>query len=1030
MCTFIIHLTGFYSDPTYPGEVSGNSCNRDKEYMGLLKTLVKLLLWLAGLGVVALVALVILVARTDPNEHKDWIEARFQNETGREISLDGPIAFTFYPWLGVEAANVSIADTKRFGIEPFVYLDYLKLRVKTMPLLREQYEVDTVAVRGAVINLVRNEQGVANWEDLDDVDAAAASDKPMLPLAALALGGVAIEDTRITLEDRQQATRYEFSDIDVSTAELKYGEPIDMSLDFRATSDQPALDATVALGGIITYATDGQQFAVAPLNVDAVMKSSNIPGGQTSARLSARVDVDLDENTAALSNFTLETLGSMVAGTLSARYIDTPTPVVAATLDAEGKDLGLLFKVAEIDPLASQLARLADRSFRISATLDADLERGDIDLSGLAAKLLGADISGEVKARHIHSETPGYQGELNANGPDLPTLLQVLGQLQGGQDTALAGYGRKLAGLPAKSFQVNTVFDADLKSGDVSVPTLSLDALGIKATGALDAKNMNSSRGTVEGSLNIRGQRVSHLLMALGQADLAEMLQSVEFDTRVQGERTEIVLEAMALEAVFAGPDIPGSPAAMTLNADTRLNLDKDTLTLDGLTLEGLGLKTTGRVEFANVHNEMSASGQLEVAPFNLRRLARQLNQKPPKTADDHAFTRVALSGRFDLSDAGLNLQRMELQLDDTRLGGEFSMTETATRPVTKFNLNMDQIDLDRYLPPDSEKDQRSPRTTRSNGGTGTLPIVALAATDLDGNLSIDRLLVSNARLGGFRMRLTSRDGVLQVDPVTASLYEGRLSATVVVDANPDLPRLTLNTELMDIQAGPLLMDVTGKARLHGKGNFTAALTATGDNADAIKRSLDGPMSLSLTEGAITGFNLDRTLRQWQQFNEGRIVALEESEATDFTEFSGSPVARDGVIRMDDLELKAPAFLLQGRGVLADLHTSTIDYQAQASVVNTSKGADGRELAKLEGLALPVTIDGPLDDPKIRLAWEDILAGLLVEQVLDVLERRLPGRKDADSSENGQETQEDTEPLRELLREGLKEGLRGIFKKD
>ena len=276
-------------------------------FMGLLKTLIKLLLWLAGLGVVAFAALVILVAKIDPNEHKDWLEARFHKETGREISLDGPIAFTFYPWLGVEAADVSIADAEEFGAEPFVYLDYLKLRVKSLPLLREEYEVDTVAVRGAVVNLVRNEQGIANWDAFDG--EAGERDRPMLPLAAVALGGVNIEDARVTLEDRQAAARHEFSGIDVSTAELKYGEPVDISLGFRASSDKPALDASVSLAGIITYATDGEQFAVAPLDVDAVIKSSNIPGGQTSARLSARIDVDLDEETLTFDGLTLEGLG-------------------------------------------------------------------------------------------------------------------------------------------------------------------------------------------------------------------------------------------------------------------------------------------------------------------------------------------------------------------------------------------------------------------------------------------------------------------------------------------------------------------------------------------------------------------------------------------------------------------------------------------------------------------------------------------------------------------------------------------------
>ena len=905
--------------------------------MGLLKTLLKPLLWLAGLVVVALVALVILVTKIDPNEHKEWLETRFQKETGREISLDGPIAFTFYPWLGVEATVVSIADTEAFGAGQFVYLDYLNLRVKSLPLLREEYEVDTVAVRGAVVNLVRNEQGAANWENLDDVagdKAATRRDGPMLPLAAVALGGVDIDDARVTLEDRQAAARYEFSGIDVSTAELKYGEPVDISLDFHVSSDSPALDAAVSLAGIITYATDGEQFAVAPLDVDAMIKSSNVPGGQTSARLSARVDVDLDKNTAALSDFALNALDSTVTGNLSAQRIDSVTPAISATLDAQGKDLGLLFKVAEIEPLASQLARLTDRSFRISAALD-----------------------------------------------------------------------------------------ADLKSGDVYVPTLSLAAPGITAGGALDARNMKSGRGTVEGNLNIRGERMAWLLTALDQADLAEVLQSVEIDTRVQGRRSGIILEPMSLQAVFAGPDIPGSPAAMTLNADTRLNLDRETLTFDGLTLEGLGLKTAGRVEFADIFDEISASGQLEVAPFNLRRLARQLRQELPETADGDAFTRVALSGRFDLSDAGMNLERMDLQLDDTRLGGEFSMTETASGPVTQFDLDVDQINLDRYLAPDSQ--------AREASGDGAA-LLALAATDLNGEVSVDRLVVSKARLDGFRMRLSSRDGVLQADPVTAALYEGRLTASAILDANPDLPMLTLNAELTDIQAEPMLMDMTSRARLRGKGNFTAALTARGDSVAAMKRSLSGPMSLSFTEGAVAGFDLGRTLRQWKQFKKGQVIDVEDTAATDFTEFAGNPVARDGVIRMDDLTLKAPAFRLQGSGVLADLHTDTIDYQAQASVVNTSKGAGGRELAKLEGLALPLVVNGPLDDPKIRLAWENILAGLLVEQVLDVLDLQLPGSRRPDTSGDEQETQEDTEidPLEELLKEGLKKGLKGIFRKN
>ncbi|MCY4360947.1 MAG: AsmA family protein [Gammaproteobacteria bacterium] len=712
--------------------------------MNLLKNLVKLLFWLAGLAVIAAAAAVILVSTIDPNEHKDWITARIQDETGRSITLDGPLAITLYPWLGVEAQQVSVANAEGFGAEPLAYLDYVKLRVRTLPLLREEYEVDTIAVKGAVLNLARNGQGSANWDDLDGVDeaAGAAGDEALLPLAAVALGGVAIEDARIVLDDQQDGVRYEVSGLDVSTAELKYGEPVDVNLNFRGSSNKPALEAVVALAGNITYATDGQQFAIAPLDINAEIEGGNIPGGRTSARLSATLDV----------------------------------------------------------------------------------------------------------------------------------------------------------------------------------------------------------------------------------------------------------------------------------------NLDEETLVLDRFTLEGLGLETSGNVEVNDIFADPAASGELEVLPFNLRRLARQLKQELPATQGDDTFTRVSLAGRFDRTAHGLNLDQLELQLDDTRLTGEFMLDNEASGPVVQFDLDIDQIDLDRYLPPASTK----------AGRLAAVPVVAAAYADMDGDVNIDRLIVADARLDGFRLHLKARNGVVQAEPLAAALYEGRLSADISLDTNPTVPVLTLNANLADIQAEPLLMDVKGKARLRGRGNFSAALTAEGASIAAMKRSLEGALSLTFTEGAIAGFNLGRALRQWKQFSKGRIVNLEETAATDFTEFSGNPVARNGIIRMDDLVLKAPAFRLQGAGVLANLHTDTIDYQAVATVVNTAKGAGAKELADLEGLQLPLKVEGALDDPKIRLAWEDILSGLLIEKVLDVLDLPLPGREQPEASETDTETEEesDFDPVKELLKEGLKEGLKGIFKKN
>jgi hypothetical protein len=74
-----------------------------------------------------------------------------------------------------------------------------------------------------------------------------------------------------------------------------------------------------------------------------------------------------------MRNVSLQGLGVNVAGDVNASRILTETPAVSGKLDAKGSDLALLFKLAGIEPLATQLAGLADRSFDLKTGVDADL---------------------------------------------------------------------------------------------------------------------------------------------------------------------------------------------------------------------------------------------------------------------------------------------------------------------------------------------------------------------------------------------------------------------------------------------------------------------------------------------------------------------------------------------------------------------------------------------------------------------------------------------------------------------------------
>ena len=1042
-----------------------------------MKSIFKLLGWIVGIVVVALIAAGLWVATLDPNDYKDWVAEKVRERTGREVALNGKLGLTIYPWLGVEVNDMTLSNAQGFGDTPFLHVDHFLLRAKFLPLLREQYEIDTIELHGAVLNLSKDKSGKSNWADL----VKEKKEKKPLPLTSVVLGGVDVKDATITWTDHTTDTQYRISNLNAATGELTYGAPIDLKLGLDAVANKPAVNARVDMDGVIAYDLDAERYSVKPLRLTSTLRGKNIPGGETQVAFNSAIDINLDDETATVSDLKLSGLGTEVQGQVNAARIESPTPTVKATLDVNGSDLALLFKIAEIEPLASQIAQLGDRRFDTKLTLDADTSRGDVDLTGLEMHMLGASISGNVKGRNIHSETPAFKADLKAAGPDLPALMLVAGQFQGGKDSpmsrasrllsgvkdksfsaqalidtdmksgdldvsglsmklagatiqgqvkaqsvntktpsfkgnldaagpdlpvliqaagafqsgeksALATYGEQLASLPDRSFKVKTAFGGNLKTGSLDVPELSVDGLGMDLNGNLKAENMSESKGNISGKLALDISQAKPLLTALGQPDFADVTRSISLNAGISGTRADVSLKPMALAVVLAGESIPRSPVKIELNADTQLNLDDQKARLDNFNLKGLGLNVTGKVAATKIKDAPEFAGDLKVAEFNLRELMRQVKMKPPRTTDKDALKKVALQTEFSGSTKSLSLKNLDLSMDDTNLKGHFSVAGFDA-PQIRFGLNIDELDADRYMLRDPAKQgKRKKKNAKVEEETGPveIPVEMLRKLDVQGDLKIRKLVFSKARMNNVTVKLGGKDGKVKLDPIAAKLYKGTADADISMDATKKVPQATINAKLQGIEAEPLLKDVMGEAKVRGTGNFSAALVTAGSDTDEMKKNLNGQMSLRLDNAALKGYNLGKIMRQGKALKDTFTLNVSPHEETDFTEITGNPVAKNGIITLDDLSGKSPGIRLSGKGVLANLPRSTVDYKLTATLVGTAKGKGGKELGQLDGVPLDCTIKGPLDDPKRNCDATKLLAAMGVKLIKGVI--GLPGK--------------------------------------
>jgi len=256
------------------------------------------------------------------------------------------------------------------------------------------------------------------------------------------------------------------------------------------------------------------------------------------------------------------------------------------------------------------------------------------------------------------------------------------------------------------------------------------------------------------------------------------------------------------------------------------------------------------------------------------------------------------------------------------------------------------------------------------------LDLSPLAALSASGRVSVARLARGELQLSRLEAGLAAGAGKLQLAPLSVDLFGGRIDANLSATATR-APALTVDGRIHNVDVGPMLKTLAGYDQLEGRGQLEASLQSQGSSAEQWKRSLTGRARLQLQDGALRGINIGARLREAKsllaQVAGQKVEKNNKAEKTDFSELSATWVAQDGVIRNDDLSAKSPLLRLAGQGAV-DLPAGQIDYLLKASLVGTSVGQGGRDVAELKGVTLPVRIKGGLASPVYTLDINSMLS--------------------------------------------------------
>ncbi|MEN8169171.1 MAG: AsmA family protein [Pseudomonadota bacterium] len=475
--------------------------------------------------------------------------------------------------------------------------------------------------------------------------------------------------------------------------------------------------------------------------------------------------------------------------------------------------------------------------------------------------------------------------------------------------------------------------------------------------------------------------------------------------------------QGMKLSTVLNGKGIPGAKLEATLGGDAAVDLATQQANLQGFTLNAMGVELKLTVAGKQIIDKPSFSGELVSNEFVPRQLLSQLDITLPEMADPSVMGKAKLSTRFEGGLDQVALNGLSLQLDDTTFGGKASVGNFAA-PVIRYTLNLDEIDVDRYLPPPSDKPAAEEKVAPKGATTAAateLPLELMRSLDIDGSFTVGKVKVMNLHSDTIVATLKAKKGKFRLHPLSANLYKGGYSGNIGLDVRGKKAKLSLDEKLSGVQSGPLLKDFMGKEYVTGEASVAAKMTASGLDQMEIRRTLNGNGSFKFANGKVNGVNIGQLIRNAYALYKKQPMPKKEEKSTDFANLSGSFTVTNGVLNTKDLSALSPLFQIAGKGSV-NLVKERLDLRLNTTILHDAGDVASGGVAELKGEKIPVTVKGSFSDPKFGV------------DVASIFEAKASAEVEKKKAEVKKEVDKQIETEKKKLEKDLENKLKNMLK--
>ncbi|MGS0922649.1 AsmA family protein [Neisseria gonorrhoeae] len=233
--------------------------------------------------------------------------------------------------------------------------------------------------------------------------------------------------------------------------------------------------------------------------------------------------------------------------------------------------------------------------------------------------------------------------------------------------------------------------------------------------------------------------------------------------------------------------------------------------------------------------------------------------------------------------------------------------------------------------------------------------ILGRLSGNVEAHLKIGSIQLPGLQLDDMETYLHADKDHIALSRFKSGLYGGDTEGGIsIANTRPATYRLQQNASNIQIQ--PLLQDLFGFHSFSGNGDAVIDLTASGENRKQLIRSLQGSLSLNISNGAWHGIDMDSILKNGLS---GKI-----SGSTPFYRFTLNSEISDGISRHIDTELFSDSLYVTSNGY------TNLDTQELSEDVLI------RNAVHPKNKPIPLKITGTVDKPSITVDYGRLTGGI------------------------------------------------------